>query len=237
MLSRITLLSLVLSSGIAFAQRAPAPAASKAPAAPAVNLPPINLDEVPEQCKTIAKQAGAISVQAALTARISLANCIADAKLATLTLLDCEDSVLAVDEAAKMSLELLDGVIAGAIDDSTKIVAEMAKAELYNQMTVRMMKTLPAHDGTESSIAMHNVRKGLLEGLLVKWKDAAATSFENVLAIVKAKPALEKNPVVANAMRTAKDRLRLHVASAKPVTPAPAPDEKAPKTDTGEELR
>ncbi|MBA3502390.1 MAG: hypothetical protein M4D80_08580 [Myxococcota bacterium] len=236
MLSRITLLSLLLSSGVALAQRAPAPAASKAPSAPAVNLPPINLDEVPEQCKTTAKQAGAISVQAALSARISLANCIADAKLVALTLLDCEDSVLAVDEAAKMSRELLDGVIAGAIDDSTKIVAEMAKAELYNQMTVRMMKTLPAHDGTESSIAMHNVRKSLLEGLLVKWKDAAAVSFENILAIVKAKPALEKNPVVASAMRTAKDRLRLHVASAKPA-PAPAADDKAPTTDTGEQLR
>lgn len=231
MLSRITLLSVLLFSGAALAQRAPA-----------VNLPPINLHEVPEPCKTIAKQAGAVSVPVALSARISLANCIADTKLAKLTLLDCEDSVLAVDDAAKQSLELIDGVIAGATDDTTKIVAESAKAELYNQMTARMMKTLPAHDGTESSIAMHTVRKSLLEGLLGKWKDAAATSYENILAIVKAKPALEKNQVVASAMRTAKDRLRLHVASAKPV-PAPAPvpddgdDDKTPQTDSGEQLR
>ena len=239
MLSRITLLSVLLFSGTALAQRAPAPVASKAPAAPAVNLPPINLDEVPEQCKTIAKQASAVSVPVALSARVSLANCIADTKLAKLTLLDCEDSMLAVDDAAKQSFELIDGVIAGATDDSTKIVAEQAKAELYNQMTARMLKALPAHDGTESSIAMHNVRKSLLEGLLVRWKDAAATSYQNILAIVKAKPALEKNPVVAIAMRTAKDRLRLHVASAKPV-PAPVPveaEEKATKTDSGEELR
>jgi hypothetical protein len=238
---RITLLSLLLSSGVALAQRAPAPAASKAPTAPAINLPPINLDEVPEQCTTIAKQAGAVSVQAALSARISLANCIADAKIAKLTLLDCEDSVLSLDEATKMSLELLDGVIAGATDDSTKIVAEQAKAELSNQMAVRMMKTLPAADGSEASIAMHTVRKGILEGLLVKWKDAAATSYENILAIVKAKPALERNPVVAAAMRTAKDRLRLHVATAKPAPatnePSPADDEKAPKTDASEQLR
>jgi hypothetical protein len=240
MLSRITLLSMLLFSGAALAdgtKRPAPPVASKAPAAPAVNLPPINLDEVDEQCKPIAKQASAVSVPVALSARVSLANCIADTKLAKLTLLDCEDSVLAVDDAAKQSFELIDGVIAGATDESTKIVAEQAKAELYNQMIARMMKTLPAHDGTASSIAMHDARKGILDGLVVKWKDAAAVSYENILAIVKAKPALEKNPVVAQAMRTAKDRLRLHVASAKP---APAPveaDDKAPKTDSGEELR
>jgi hypothetical protein len=70
--------------------------------------------------------------------------------------------MLAVDDAVKQSFELIDGVIAGATDDSTKIVAEQAKAELYNQMTARMLKTLPAHDGTASSIAMYNVRKSLL---------------------------------------------------------------------------
>jgi hypothetical protein len=224
MLSRITLLSLLLFSSPALAQRAPA-----------VNLPPINLDDVPAQCNAIAKQAGAVSVPVALSARISLANCIADIKLAKLTLLDCEDSMLLVDDATKQSFELIDGVIAGATDESTRIVGEQAKAELYNQMTARMLKTVPAHDGTPSSLAMYNVRKSLLDGLLVKWKDAAAVSYENIVAIVKAKPALEKNPVVAIALRTAKDRLRLHVASAKPV-PAPVDDGK-PKTDTGEELR
>ena len=240
MLSRITFLSMLLFStaALADAQRTPAPVASKAPAAPAINLPPINLYELPEDCRTIAKQASAVSVPVALSARISLANCVADTKLAKLTLLDCEDSVLAVDEAAKLSLELIDGVIAGATDDTTKIVAEQAKAELYNQMVTRMMRTLPAHDGTESSIAMHTVRKGILEGLVAKWKDAAAGSYENILAIAKAKPALEKNQVVRTAVATAKDRLRLHVASAKPVpAPTPVPVEAAPQTDSGEQLR
>ena len=196
------------------------------------------MDEVPEQCKTIAKQAGSVTLSVALSARLSLASCIATQKLAPLKLLDCEDSILAVDDATKMSFELIDGVIAGATDDTTKIVAEQAKAELYNSMVTRMMTTVPPPGTTESEIAMHAARKGILEGLLVKWKDAAAVSYEHILAIVKAKPALDKNQVVAGAVRTAKDRLRLHVASAKPVAPAPEPvtDDK-PKTDTGEELR
>ena len=251
---RTTLLSLLLASSAALAdgtpvaQRSATPAASNAaPAAvsasPASNLPPINLDEVPEQCKTIAKQAGAVSIQIALAARISLANCISDTKLVSLKLLDCEDSVLAIDEAEKQSFELLDGVIAATSDDVQKIIAEQAKAELYNQMTLRMRKTLPSSPSSESERALHEVRKSLLEGLLVKWKDAAAVSYERILATVKAKPALEKNPVVATAMRTAKDRLRLHVASAQPV-PAPAQPEPTPektddsvKTDSGEQLR
>ena len=242
---RTTLLCLLLASSTALAdgapaQRSPTPVASKvAPKAPATNLPPILLDEVPEQCKTIAKQAGAASVQVALSTRISLANCIADTKLAPLGLLDCEESVLAIDLATKQSFELLDGVIAGALDDTTRIIAEQAKAELYNQMTVRMRQTLPPAGTTESSIAMHEARKGILEGLLVKWKDAAAGSYERILAIVKAKPALEKNPVVATAMRTAKDRLRLHVATAQPV-PVPQPAGEKPdgvKTETAEQLR
>lgn len=219
--------------------------AATALAAPATNLPPINLDETPEQCKAIAKQAGAVNLVTALSARISLANCLADTKLATLRLLDCEESVLAVEEATAPSFELLDGVIAGALDDTTKIVAQQAKASLYNSMVTRMMTTVPPPGTTESSIAMHAARKGILDGLVVKWKDAAAGSYEAILAIVKAKPALERNAVVRTAVATAKDRLRLHVARAQPVPPpaaTPAPtsaedEEKAPKTDTGEQLR
>lgn len=217
--------------------------AATALAAPASNLPPINLDETPEQCKPIAKQAGAANLVTALSARISLANCLADTKLVTLELLDCEESVLAVDDATAQSFELLDGVIAGALDDTTKIVAQQAKASLYNMMVTRMMTTLPPPGTTESSIALHAARKGLLENHVAKWKDAAAVSYEAILAIVKDKPALEKTAVVATAVRTARDRLRLHVASARPApepaaTAAPAAaEDTAPKTDTGEQLR
>jgi hypothetical protein len=228
---RTTLLSLVLSTS-AFAQtpqRIPTPVASK----PA--LVPIPLDAVPEQCKAIGKQANGATVSVAQSARISLANCLVDTRLAALKLLDCEESVLAVDDAAKPSFEILDGVIATG-DDITKIVAEQAKAALYNQMTLRMRQTLSSPGASESDVALHNVRKDLLEGLLLEWKDAAAGSYERILTAVKAKPALEKNPVVAAAMRTAKDRLRLHVASATPV-PAPAAAESGAKTDTSEQLR
>ena len=231
MRSSITLLSLLVATGAAIAdatpvQRTPAQPASNAPApakTPATNLAPLDLTTMPEQCRTIAKQAGSATLSVALSARISLANCLADVKVAPLVLCDCEDSMLAIDDAMKQSFELLDEVVVAG-DDVTKIVGERAKAEHYASMTARMLKTLPPPGGTESSIALHNARKAILDGLLGRWRNAAATSYERILTMVKGNPKLEKNPVVAAAVRTAKDRLRLHVAVA---TPAPQPAQPA----------
>lgn len=256
MRSRIAALSLLVAGQVAVAdapRRPPAPRtevpASRpiaAPPAAAAALSPIEVAELPAQCKAIGKQATAANVPTALSARISLASCLADTRLATLTLLDCEESVLAVEEATKPSVALLDEVSAAARDDAMKIVAERAKAELYVQMTTRMLATVPPPGTTASSIAMHDVRRGILDGLLARWRDAAAVSYERILAIVKVRPALERDPVVATAVRIAKDRLRLHVASARP---QPAPDAEPPadaergdahegaKTDVDEQLR
>jgi len=254
MRSSITLLSLLVTAGAALAdatpaQRAPAqPASNAAARTPAINLVPIDLAEIPERCKTIAKQAGAPVLTTALAARISLASCLADAKLLALTgLCDCEDSMLAIDEAMKPSFTLLDEVVAATADDTQKIIATRAKAEMYTTMTTKMQATLPPPTGGESAVALHNARKGLLDGLLGRWRDDAAASYERIVAIVKANPKLEKNPVVASALRVAKDRLRTHVAMAQPAPqPQPAPgagskderdavienvDEAAPKSD------
>lgn len=244
MRSSFTLLSLLAGSALAVADATPAQPAPARPAhgastkTPATNLAPIDLQTVPEQCRTIAKQAGARVLATALSARISLAACLADVKLAPLELCDCEESMLAIDEALKPTFALLDEVIVAAPDDVTKIIAERAKAELHTHASTRMMQTLPPASGSESAVALYEARKAILDGLLARWRDAAAASYERILATVKANPKLERNPVVASAMRIAKDRLRLHVAVAKPA-PAPAEpvEDEEPETDASEELR
>src|SRR5262245_35730232 len=87
-------------------------------------------ETIPEQCRAIAKQAATPNRHTALSARISLANCLSDVKLAPLKLVDSEASMLEIDEAMKDSFDLLDEVVAGA-DPVTQIVAERARAELY----------------------------------------------------------------------------------------------------------
>jgi hypothetical protein len=259
----VLVLSLAVGSSSAVAQSTPgsranapaAPPTTKTPVSATVtaSLSPIDLATIPDACHALARQAGTARLPAALAARSSLARCLATAKLAKLVLVDCEESVLAVDEATRQSFELFDEVIANAPDAVTKIVVEQAKADLYTNLAVRMLATIPAPGTTEASIAMHRARKAILDAWLVRWRDGAARSYEHILELAKREPVLEKNPVVAAAVRTAKDRLRLHVASAAsqpqpatppssttepaPAGPKPAPDRDAPMTDTGETLR
>lgn len=238
------LLSLSLFASPAFAQRTPArpapaqPAAAPAPApapAPARSpLAPIDLAAVPETCHALAKQAGAARLPIALQARMSLASCIAEAKLATLQLVDAHESVLAVDDATAHSVALYDEVIAHG-DPVTKIVAHQAKADLYTNMAVRMLATVPPPTAGDASAALHATRKQILEGQLAPWRDRAFDAAEHILLLAKANPKLDKNPVVQAAVRTSRERLRARTQMAL-ATPPPAPAaEPAPAPETESE--
>lgn len=223
MRSSMSLVSLLVAAGAAVADATPAQRQPGAPAASATSLAPIDLAAIPEQCRPIAKQAVAPVLPVALSSRISLAACLADVGLAPLQLCDCEDSVLAIDSATKRSVELLDEVIARSQNPATTLTAHRAKAELYTNVTVRMTATIPPPGATEAAIALHEARKTILDGMLVRWRTAAARSYEQILRIAKANPRLERDPAIANAVRIARDRLREQVAIARP--PADEPPE------------
>ncbi len=193
------------------APAAPTPTWAPRSATPAVNLPPIDIAALPESCRTIAKQASAVSLQTALSARVSLASCLADINLAPLALLDCQDSVLAVEAATAPSFELLDGVIAAG-DLTAKLIAEHAKGELYTSMAIRMKSTIPAASDA-ASIALHDSRVSILDTLLAPWRDSANAAFEHVVAIAKANPELVKNPVVKTAVAASQQRIAAKVAT------------------------
>src|SRR5690349_23422277 len=74
------------------AAQSPAPQQRMAPPSPLVQLAPIDLTKVPEACKPLAKQALGQSMTAALSARVSLASCMADRAIAPLALCDCGES-------------------------------------------------------------------------------------------------------------------------------------------------
>lgn len=210
-------LGLALGSRVAGAggtpvQRPPTPPASNAPPSPP-QLITIDLDETPPPCQPLARQALAPNAALALPARISLASCLADAALAPLALLDCEASKLEVEDATARSFELLADVIEHATDDTTKVIAEHTRAELYTTMTRRMVATVPPPDGSDASTSLHDIRQQLLESLLASWRDKASEAHAHVLAIVKRDPRLAKNPVVAAAARAARDDLQRAAAA------------------------
>src|SRR5262249_61696056 len=93
-------------------------------------LAPLDLPKAPEPCKPFAKQALAPSVAAALSARVSLATCMADKAIAPLALCDCGESILAVDAAVAPAIAVLDNAIEGG-DPGMQGIAEQAQGKLY----------------------------------------------------------------------------------------------------------
>lgn len=189
----------------AAADRGPA----AAPAQPAVpsRLSPIDLSTVPEACQSLAKQAVAPS-PAALSARISLAICMADRAVSPLSLCDCGESILAVDTATEPAIALLDEVI-DADDPASQAIAEHAEGELYAGFTARLLATLPApRPGARAAEAtLREMRRQTLDAQLAPWREAATGSFQRVVELAKDHPGLADDPAVTTAVRDSQQRL------------------------------
>ena len=92
---RLLTLGIVLSAASVLAAPAPQPATS---------LGTLEVDELPELCRDLARAADATMRNRALSARISLASCLVDHRLRDLVLCDCEQSVLDVEAASAQSI-------------------------------------------------------------------------------------------------------------------------------------
>ncbi|MBA3452017.1 MAG: hypothetical protein H0T42_02835 [Deltaproteobacteria bacterium] len=191
----------------------PAPVAQK-PATPAVNLTPINLTETPERCHAIAKRAGGANLLQALSARISLASCIADARFSELKLIDGQDSITAMEETAAPSFAMLDEVVAAAEDPVTKVMATHAKAQLLHVMINRMTQTVTANAvATPEAHALRETRRTIMQELLTPWREKTREVYTAVDEIAKANPTIVRNPVAVAAIRDSREQLQRPVAT------------------------
>ena len=231
----VSLGSVILLAATAFADRAPAQrptaparapqpqaqppatpprgAQTPAPPAPMVQLAPIDLTVIPDPCKPQAKQALASSLSKALSARTSLASCIAERAIAQLLLCDCADSIIAIDTAVKPAMALLDDVIDNG-DTATKLIAEHAEGQLYLGFATRMLATLPAvgPNASDAEVTLRDMRKQTLEAQLAPWREAAMAAFQHVVDLAKAHPELATSPATATAVRDSQQRLAADVA-------------------------
>jgi len=186
----------------------PAPAVRTVSAVtPAVNLAPIILDETTQRCKPLAKRASVPSIAQQLSARIALAGCIADARMEPLSLIDGQESVLAIEEAVQPGFAMLDGVI-DAGDASVKVMALRAKADLYSQMCMRMMNTVPAPANTTPEAAsLRETRRQIVDGMVVPWRERTREAHQAIVDLGKKHPELVRNPVVQTAIRESERQL------------------------------
>ena len=200
-----------------------APVARKQ-ATPAVNLTPINLTETPERCHPIAQRAGGANLLQALSARISLASCIADASFSELELIDGAASMAEMDAVAVPSFAMLDEVVAAATDPVTKVMATHTKAQLLTVMINRMTQTVSATAATTPQAhALHESRRALMQELLTPWRDRTRAVYMVVDDLAKATPSIMKNPVAVAAIRDSREHLRRTVA-ARTIGPASTED-------------
>jgi hypothetical protein len=191
----------------------PAPAVSAPPPPPPPSPPPpllprIDPSTVPDACKSLAQQAVAPSVPAALSARISLASCMADRAIAPLALCDCAASILEVDAAVAPAMTVLDDVIAAG-DPMAELLAEHARGQLHASFLTRLRATLPhlAPGASDAEVTLRDLRRANLEAQLGPWREAAATAFQRVGETAGAHPELAGNPAVATAVRDSQQQL------------------------------
>jgi hypothetical protein len=186
-----------------------------------VQLAAIDAAAIPAPCKPLATQAlaeatsvVATAAPAALSARIALAACIADRAVAPIALCDCGASIVAVDQAVKPAIEVLDDVIAKG-DPAIQVMAGHAEGQLYTGLVARLAATLPkvGPQTTESEVALNDMRKQTLDAQLAPWRETAMTSFQHVVELAKAHPELARNAVVATAVRDSQQRLAAEVAT------------------------
>jgi hypothetical protein len=183
------------------------PSTSAAPGASAVGLSPVVVDETPESCRELAKLAGSTSKNAALSARISLATCIADQKTKELVLCDCEQSVLDVNAAIDPSLAMLDEVYMHG-DTTLKILARHAQGQLLASFSSRMLATVPPPATSHpDAIALRDTRLMMLRPLIDPWQVRAQGAFAEVDKLARANPQLAKNTAVVAAVRSSREKL------------------------------
>jgi hypothetical protein len=195
----------------------PARAPQQRPAQPSppVQLAPLDLTRIPEPCKPLAKQAMAQSLAAALSARVSLASCMADRAIAPLALCDCGESVLAIDTAVAPAIAVLDNAIEVG-DPAMQVIAEHAEGKLYAGFAARLLTTLPkpGPGAADTELALRDLRKQTLEAQLAPWREAAMTAFQHVVEIARAHPEVASNASAASAIRDSQQQLAAESRSA-----------------------
>jgi hypothetical protein len=199
--------------------------ASAAEAAPlvtsATRLPAIDVEIIPKACAGVARQANNPRVQFALSARVTLAECLAnDALRATQDLIDSQDSIAALDDGMARSFALLDQAIA---TDNARlvVVAQHAKGAIYAAMTTRMLKAVPPLPASPSDdmVQLRNQRTAVLATWMQPWRDKQHEAFAAVVTVVQQHPALQSDATLTAPIADSKQQL-----SREPAVVAAAPN-------------
>ncbi|MDX2094066.1 MAG: hypothetical protein SFX73_39915 [Kofleriaceae bacterium] len=170
----------------------------------APTLAQLDVETMPAQCRTLGKEANAKARTRALTARLSLATCLADAAIEGLSLIDGQESVLLLEEAIAPSRALLDEVIANA-EPENQLMAQRQLTVMYAGIASRMLQTVPAPvDKSEAAQALRDIRLQNVETMLGPWREAEGSAHAAIVKLAAAYPRLAKDKMYAQTIATSR---------------------------------
>ncbi len=167
-------------------------------------------------CRTVSSVPDdARSIVPTLEAYVSAADCMAVIRTRALKLTVTQASVDALDTAIRPSIDLLDTVIEQG-DVAHQIVAQHAKADIYQGLAVRLLNTVPptSPKATGKTLADHQHQVDVAVDLVRPWKTRALQAHRAVARLADKAPKLvATNPVLAYAVSDSKLETATGVAS------------------------
>jgi hypothetical protein len=180
---------------------------------------PIVLTNLGNHCQPVSEvPRSARTPEPVFSARVSTANCMASAKLASLPLTDSDASIERANQAVAPIIANLDEVIAEG-DPNAQLVAAYAKGDLLFGLRSRMRDAIPSMTSQMSLQSVRDIeqRRRALEPKLSPWSKEATTAFLRVMATARENPKLSRdNPVVQYMIRDAEQRVSLEAAAPTP---------------------
>ena len=133
----------------------------------------------------------------ALEANISVAQCLADQHIRTVTIVDTPAARDQLNKAVAQSIAIFDDVIARG-GPTQQILAQHAKGDLLVGLTVRLRNAAPARGlATGRELAAIEQRHAIVEDLVRRWLAEADDCFKSAVDLARRNPGLEHDPVIA----------------------------------------
>lgn len=165
--------------------------------------PGVELRTLDAPCRPLAMVPGnARTITPLVDANISVASCLATTRTRALVLTPSAASVDALNQAIQPALQLLDTIIRTG-DVRAQIMAQHAKADLYNGLAVRLISTVPPVSpmATGRALLDHDQRITQMNIFAQPWREHAKEAFRQVAELGAQIPdEVSRDPVLAFAV-------------------------------------
>jgi len=142
-----------------------------------------------------------------LAANISIAQCLADQHIRSVTIVDTPTARDQLNQAVAHSLAILDDVIARG-GPAQQILAQHAKGDILVGLAVRLRNAAPARGlAAGRELTAIEQRHAIVDDLVRRWLAEADDCFQSAVDLARSHPGIERDPVIAAVVHHSEDEL------------------------------